>query len=333
MWELIDTMVSNETSFSVLNSLVSLIQLHWGKAPEKVRPRLRLILSSASQTARSESPIYETLAHAYLFHFLRTGDSECGQFISGLMAECDSERASKSLGTLLHICREGGWLTVGDSEQIDARADAVRARTWSFFTRLLTAAQEKLKQHRESLSMLQDDGVTDTTEAAKVVTEKLGRAWHLVHGVAMQLYFASGAFDEKRAKNEGPLTLAQTRRFWRESSALFVALAAEPHPQVAYQVVETLYHLMPSAPRDAFLLAAQSIRASATAGYQNDSLAVGGVVRLIQRALADYRELFRRDGSKESECLEALLQVLDLFVEAGWPEARQLTHRLEEIYR
>ena len=29
----------------------------------------------------------------------------------------------------------------------------------------------------------------------------------------------------------------------------------------------------------------------------------------------------------------ALLEVLDLFVEAGWPEARQLTHRLEEIYR
>ncbi|HUI07774.1 MAG TPA: hypothetical protein VL486_12295 [Verrucomicrobiae bacterium] len=37
--------------------------------------------------------------------------------------------------------------------------------------------------------------------------------------------------------------------------------------------------------------------------------------------------------SQESECLVTLLQVLDLFIEAGWSEARQLTHRLEEIYR
>jgi len=38
-------------------------------------------------------------------------------------------------------------------------------------------------------------------------------------------------------------------------------------------------------------------------------------------------------AGQETECLKALLEVLDLFVEAGWPEARQLTHRLEEIYR
>ena len=35
----------------------------------------------------------------------------------------------------------------------------------------------------------------------------------------------------------------------------------------------------------------------------------------------------------ESPALKALLEVLDIFVEAGWPEARALTNRLEEIYR
>ena len=62
-------------------------------------------------------------------------------------------------------------------------------------------------------------------------------------------------------------------------------------------------------------------------------LAVGEFVKLIQRALADHRDLFQSVSEQESECLVALLQVLDLFVEAGWAEARQLTHRLEEIYR
>jgi hypothetical protein len=82
-----------------------------------------------------------------------------------------------------------------------------------------------------------------------------------------------------------------------------------------------------------FLLATQSIRSSSAAGFQHESLAVSEVVKLIQRALADHRDLFQSIGEEESECLVALLQVLDIFVEAGWTEARQLTHRLEEIYR
>ena len=60
---------------------------------------------------------------------------------------------------------------------------------------------------------------------------------------------------------------------------------------------------------------------------------MGDVVKLIQRALADHRDIFQTTDGKESDCLAALLKVLDLFVEAGWADARQLTHRLEEIYR
>lgn len=66
-------------------------------------------------------------------------------------------------------------------------------------------------------------------------------------------------------------------------------------------------------------------------GFQYESLARDDVVKLIQRVLADHREIVQGDSGQN--CLEALLQVLDLFVEAGWAEARQLTHRLEEIYR
>src|SRR5439155_26975032 len=101
------------------------------------------------------------------------------------------------------------------------------------------------------------------------------------------------------------------------------------HPHTAQPMVQTLYHLLPCSPREVFLLATRSIRSSATAGFHYESLAVGDVVKLIQRALADHREIFQND----SDCLAALLETLDFFLEAGWSEARQLTHRLEEIYR
>ena len=90
---------------------------------------------------------------------------------------------------------------------------------------------------------------------------------------------------------------------------------------------------MPCDPTCAFLLATKSILSSSAVGFQYDSLAVKKVVVLIQRALADYREIFQSRDGKESACLVALIEVLDVFVDAGWPEARALTHHLEDIYR
>jgi hypothetical protein len=332
-WELMDTFIAHEKKFSVLDALVMSADLLWGKAPEKVRPRLRQIADRAMHGAAADNHIFETLTHAQLFHFLRTGDMECWAFIASLIADCDSQRASHALGAQLHACRMGGWLTAGDGVKPDAFADQARTRTWSFFSSLLTAAQTKLQQYRKISNELHKDGKPDT-EAVNFVQEKIKRTMLLVDGVAMQLFFACGTFDEKTNKEKVALSQTQLRRFWQEAAPLFSALVAEPHPHTAHQIVQTLHHLLPCAPHDVFLLAAKSICNSAKeARFQYESLAVGDVVKLIQRALADHRDLFQNVADQESECLKALLQVLDLFVEAGWPEARQLTHRLEEIYR
>jgi hypothetical protein len=163
-----------------------------------------------------------------------------------------------------------------------------------------------------------------------------GAAIRLVDGIAGQLYFVSGAFDEKKSNelgSEGKLNSMQTKRLWTEAKPLFQRLVTGWHPHTAYELVQTLNHFMAYDPRDAFLLATQAIRSSSLAGFQRDPLAVPEVVKLIQHALADHRDLFQIRDGHSSECLEALLAVLDLFVEAGWPEARRLTHRLEEIYR
>jgi hypothetical protein len=332
MWELVDLLIAEEQKFSVLDMLVLSLDRLWASAPEEVKPRLQRIAERAMQSAAEENHIHETLAHTHLFRFLRTGDPDCEGFILRLIAECDSQRASHALGAQLHACRSGGWLTAGDGVNADAYADAVRARTWSFFSRLLGTAQARLAAHYETLRQLHQHGAPDT-EAVKPAREKLERVTRLVDAVAMQLYFASGALDEKNHNPEHRLTAPQLRRFWQEAAPLFRALAGESHPHTAHQLVEALHYLLPCAPRDIFLIATQSILSGARAGMQYESLAVGDVVSLIQRALADYRDLFRPEAGKESECLVALLQALDLFVEAGWTEARQLTHRLEEIYR
>jgi len=284
-------------------------------------------------SAPPDNHIHETLAHTHLFQFLRTGDPECEAFITRLIAECDSQRASNALGPQLHTCRSGGWLTAGDSAERNTYAHEVRARTWGVFSKLLAAAQAKLKQHREEWRQLHEHG-QHKADVIEPVRDGLDRATRLVDGIAMQLYFASGADGERNRKQEERLNQSQLQRLWQDAAPLFRALADEPHPHTAHQLVQALYHLLPCAPQEIFMLAARSILCSSKeARFQYESLAVGDVVKLIQRVLADHRDLFRSDTGQETECLATLLQVLDLFVEAGWAEARQLTHRLEEIYR
>jgi hypothetical protein len=327
MWQLIDRIIESEPRFSVLDALLHSMDRLPMECAGKIIPRLDLIARRVLQSAPAENSVHETLAQIYLFRFLRAGDTECEEFIRTLIAECDSERANRALPAQLHACRAGGWMTAGDGVKQDLEADSVRTRTWKFLSDLLATAQAKLTVVREAWRKLHQEH-QPAGEAAKPLQERLDGTTRLVDGIAMQLYFASGASHEG-SEDDGGLTGPQLRRFWQEASPLLAALASEIHPHTAHQVVQTLYHLLPCAPRDVFLLAAKSILSSKPAGFQYESLAVGDVVRLIQRALADHREIFQTGAER----LSALLEVLDLFVEAGWAEARQLTHRLEEIYR
>jgi hypothetical protein len=331
MWELIDLLIAEEKKFSVLDGLLQSLNHLWSE-PTKVKARLDVIAARANQSAPKDNHIHETLAHTYLFRFLRTGDADCGTYVSRLISECDIEPAHQALSSQLHGCRNGGWLTEGAVDGSDKDSNEKRTRTWKFFSELLSSAQEKLQGYRNTLRLLHEKARPEES-ITKPIQDRLNLAAQLVDGIAAQLFFASGAFELPNEQDKGRLSPEQSKRFWQEALPLFRSLASEPHPHTAHQLVQTLSYLLPNAPEEVFLLATRSIRNSAVAGFHHEPLAATEVVKLIQRALADHRDIFRSEWDQESECLVALVKVLDLFVEAGWAAARQLTHRLEEIYR
>ena len=319
MWGLIDGFIRNEPRFSVLNAVLDAMGWLWAE-PEAVMDRVRQIAERA-KAASPDNGIHQALAGAHLFQFLRTGRVECDDYVASLIAVCDTPLGFQALLPQLHPLRDGGWLI--------SRDDSVRARTWDFLSRLLHSSSQKIREHRQAWQLLHQGKMPNDDDVARV-QEPLGRATRIVDGICMQLLFATGAHS---ANDEPRLDSVQMSRFWRESELILQSLAEEIHPHTAYNLIKTLRRLLPCNPRRVFLLAAQSIRSASEAGFQNESLAVGEVVRLVQQVLADNREIFQSVGGQDSECLSALLNVLDLFVEAGWPQARQLTHRLEEIYR
>lgn len=331
MWQLIDYYVRYEKRFWILDALVHSLNRLWEISAADVILRLGRIAKRARVAPESHN-IHKSIAEVYFFRFLRTGDARCEKFTDELIMDCDSVRANHSLATLPGACRMGKWLIVGDPIKVVDQEEAIRKRTWTFLRKLQSTAQAKLRQHQEIWQQFHADGKMDT-EDFKQTQEAINRTVHLVDNIAMQLYFASGAYADKQDNDEDKLSESHKMRFWNEASENLRALANAIHPHTAYHLVQTLEHLLACAPREVFLVATRAITSSSAAGFQHESLAVSEVVNLIQRALADHRDIFHSEDDAESECLVELLKVLDLFVEAGWTAARQLTYRLEEIYR
>jgi hypothetical protein len=94
-------------------------------------------------------------------------------------------------------------------------------------------------------------------------------------------------------------------------------------------VVETLEAFVEIDPRGVFIRLAQTIEGGKAGGYHFDSMAVDLFVALIERYLAEYRTLLQSD----EELRTLLIAMLDIFVDAGWPKARQLTYGLHELFR
>jgi len=69
-------------------------------------------------------------------------------------------------------------------------------------------------------------------------------------------------------------------------------------------------------------------KAASSMSYQYDSLAVAEMVKLVERVLADYKDVLR-----DRDVANALGTILDIFVRAGWPQALQLTFSLDRAVR
>jgi hypothetical protein len=142
--------------------------------------------------------------------------------------------------------------------------------------------------------------------------------------VASRIRLASGASSDGDGEPQAP-----DATFFRHAKPVLKALASMTHPHTAHAVIETLAFLVPLDPVGVLLLIAQSVKAGAANNYQYEPFAQELIVKTVERYLAEFRPLLR----EHPECHGALMDILDIFVRVGWPQAHQLTYRLGDIYR
>ncbi|RKU31840.1 hypothetical protein C6497_00735 [Candidatus Poribacteria bacterium] len=97
----------------------------------------------------------------------------------------------------------------------------------------------------------------------------------------------------------------------------------------AHHFIKLLTNFLNFDPKKVIILAGDVATSSERFGYNLEPLAVEDVVKLVEIVLADHRDLVRDD----EDCLESLLNLLDLFAKTGWSEALNLVWRLDEVFR
>jgi hypothetical protein len=154
--------------------------------------------------------------------------------------------------------------------------------------------------------------------------QELGR---LVDYISNQIYFSSGAYDETNSQKK--LDDESRRTFWIESQHAIRLLSDVAIPSAAHHLVETLQSFIAFQPIEVFHAIAAVVRSAKSWGYQYESLAVDLLVKVTESYIAEYRMELQNDRQSREE----LIDILETFVEAGWPSARRLSYRLEEIFR
>jgi hypothetical protein len=159
----------------------------------------------------------------------------------------------------------------------------------------------------------------------------LRSAVRLADDVAEQLYFASGALEERRTARLGgdrsePIRDDQSL-FYQLSIPLLERLAQVHQPKTTHDLVQTLAHLAEHDPKRVFLAVHTALAPGH--GYEYEPMAVDIVIGLIRRYLANYRDVVTSDEA----CLTALREILEAFVRVGWPSAVGLAYQLPDAFR
>ncbi len=143
------------------------------------------------------------------------------------------------------------------------------------------------------------------------------------------LYFASGAFQELRYGSPPVLTTPEQRELYLALAPSWDLLAEIGSPNLVHHLVQTLEMFVPIDPARVFLLIGKSVLAGRLWSYHFEDQAVELVVRIVRTYIAEHRSIFE----KNPDCLRVLRELLDLFITAGWPSARIVAYRVDEVFR
>lgn len=318
MWNLIKQFAQNEANKAILEILVK-DTLHSlsSKCPDKIFELVLNIYSRVPGEGRAEK-VREGCALIFLQLFLWEEHISSRDFIFNIIENpviyyCENSK-------LVHRLRN--TLALGSIETLEPTCERVRCNSWDIIDVIVKKTLEAWTEFQDPISR------NELTEEDQALVSRIA---NIAHSVCMQVYFASGASDDNNKQgliDDHELNKAR-ERFLEESYSVLDLLAELNIPSITHYMLQTLEFLVPINPELVFELIGKVVNYGEGGGYHFESLGIKLVVSLVERYLSEFRLIFEESDS----CQQILIEILDIFVKAGWPEARRLTYRLDELFR
>lgn len=298
MWQLAADFAVNEPNTSLLQHGSSVMAAWRDQEAKRLEPVILLLAKRTSSAIRSNDNVAGQVTYLALYKGLQDSRAVLREWATNYAQE--ENRLHTVLGNLRQTFLRG-------FNSADAISDGIRARTIEFIWSLVAAVEPAITAW-PSVGQPTDAQIT----ALKLFTE-----------ISDQLYYAVSIDSDAPSLP----TIATKQQFLAEYAPLIAKMNAVGSPKTVHYMLQVLSKLTIAAPERCFdLLSEAVLRPSGVAHYEHESLGATLFVELTGLYLADYRAIFT-DSNRRMR----LLDCLSVFVEAGWPEARQLFQRLPEM--
>lgn len=315
-WDAAARVVGSERNRSVLDSFVAgvLGNLVWHGAAREVA---NLILPLAERWPADDgrnAGLRGHLVQMTLQLWLQSGFEDARSQVEVWMA-APLENVEEVRHAILWF---RGLYTAGLRNPDDAGDTAKRRVAVALTAEAVRQAVEQLDLYGDLVGL---DGSQEARARAAVT---------ILDAACQELYFGSGAYQGSSQDGEfPPLTPAAARTFLTENASTLRRIGQHGDAHTLYQLLQLLEHLVHADPARVFdLFAASLLHGRRDIGLEFESLAVDVVSRVVGLYLADHRDIF-----DEAQRRESLVELLETFVTAGWPQVRRLFYRLPDLLR
>ena len=323
MWRILDKICAEEKSHSILDWLTKgclrNLTYHY---PDKSFNLTKKVYERFSQIAEA-SEIRKNCTFIFLLTNFRFKNAE-----SRGMLEQFVNQPSDFIDEVLQIIMScGESLNIGIGETTNKETDYIRSECFRLLERACRNTHNFFQSYKTELDN------KDFSQWTKEEKNKLKHLHHVIDFIITKVYFASGGAERIQSsvndRDKIPMGNNERLQFWLESQGVLTAVAETSFSDVTHRLVETLEFLFTYDPKGVFLLLGKAVHNGRADGYQYESMAVSNIIKIVETVLSQYAYLLK----ESQECRQAMIEILDTFVEAGWESAHKLTYRLEDIYR
>ncbi len=299
MWKLIDGFVAKEKNASVIQYGADALSGLSGRYAERLEPLVLRLYKRASIAEHSANSITRLIT----FFAINKNFAASRALLKSWIEEYVSEE--ERLQYVISNIR--GLITIGFDSR-DQVKEEIRKRSAEFIWALISKVEPAVK----SWPLSGEEPSSQEKAALK-----------LFDAIADQIYHAVGhdMLTPRLAAHDSK------RQFLSEYKSLISKLATLGTPATVHHLLEILSKLIEANPELCFDLFSEALlRTTGVARYEHESMGAALFVQLVSLYLADYRAIFSDETRRRK-----LIECMALFVDAGWPEARQLFQSLPEL--